>query len=473
MWRTASRSTSAQAQRVDATVSLTGDPSADGIRSTMSPASSPRRGPRRAASAWSQAAAAAARSGASPAASSAPIIPASTSPEPAVASRSSPWSTIRTSPPGAATTVVGPLSSTTAPRSAASVRAAATRSAPGLLPTSSENSPSCGVITVGRPRWRSSGPAPSALQAAAKIPSPSTTTGTVASAISARAETIVASSRPRPGPTTSARNRSRSLNTSPSKSAAGTRRWMTSLRASGSMPGLDSVTRPAPDRAAASAHSRPAPSMPGLPATTRTAPFHLWASPDRCGHQAATSADSTRCWVAVDTSSPMSTTRTSPASRRPAPEHQAGLQRLERDRAIGGEHAGAGLAGQGVDATRDVDREHERTVATRRLDVGGDPVAAEAGAVRGVDHQVAPWQRRGTRRGVDHPDLDPATLEVPRCAPAVVAVVAATGDDDDDTTVRAAEQVERGLRRGPPGTIDQFLDRLGRGRIDRTPSPPA
>ena len=86
---------------------------------------------------------------------------------------------------GAATTVVGPLSNTTTWRSAASAPA---HQRPGRLPVrgrrAAANSPSCGVITVGRPRWRNSGPAPSALHAAAKMPSPSMTTGSVASPIS-------------------------------------------------------------------------------------------------------------------------------------------------------------------------------------------------------------------------------------------------------------------------------------------------
>ena len=59
------------------------------------------------------------------------MMPLSTSPVPAVARRASPSATTRTSPSGAATTVVGPLSSTTAPASAARARAAASRSGSG------------------------------------------------------------------------------------------------------------------------------------------------------------------------------------------------------------------------------------------------------------------------------------------------------------------------------------------------------
>ena len=88
-------------------------------------------GPRRAASACSHAAVAAARSGGRPDARRAPIIPASTSPEPAVARRSSPWSTTRTAPVSSAITVAGPFSSTVQPSWIANARAASRRSATG------------------------------------------------------------------------------------------------------------------------------------------------------------------------------------------------------------------------------------------------------------------------------------------------------------------------------------------------------
>ena len=75
---------------------------------------------------------------------------------PAVASRASPSSTARTAPPGSATSVVGPLSSTTAP--VAAPGGARRRSDPARrgAPVRRANSPSCGVSTVaaGRPQQR-------------------------------------------------------------------------------------------------------------------------------------------------------------------------------------------------------------------------------------------------------------------------------------------------------------------------------
>ena len=54
--------------------------------------------------------------------------PASTSPEPAVASVGGAWQPIEARPPGSATTVSGPFSRTTAPRKAAAARARASLS---------------------------------------------------------------------------------------------------------------------------------------------------------------------------------------------------------------------------------------------------------------------------------------------------------------------------------------------------------
>src|SRR5207249_3521383 len=50
----------------------------------------------------------------------------------------------------------------------------------------------------------------------------------------------------------------------------------------------------------------------------------------------------------------------------------------------------------------------------------------------------------------------------------VVAVVALAGDDDHPPAVRATEQVERGAGDGGTGPLDQHLDRLRRGPVDRS-----
>src|SRR5665213_2686536 len=102
---------------------------------------------RRAASPCSQAAAQAVSKAGMPWASSPSTMPASTSPEPAVASSGGAFSLIAARPSGAAITVSAPFSKTTAPL------ALAARSArSSLLPEASNsraNSPSCGVNTQG------------------------------------------------------------------------------------------------------------------------------------------------------------------------------------------------------------------------------------------------------------------------------------------------------------------------------------
>src|ERR1700751_5609677 len=105
-----------------------------------------------AARAWTNAAAAAASAAGSPAASSAPIMPESTTPDPAVAAHDWPAGFRYTGPPGSAITVTLPLSSTVAPNLSASRRVAPTRSSPGGEPASRANSPACGVSTVGADR---------------------------------------------------------------------------------------------------------------------------------------------------------------------------------------------------------------------------------------------------------------------------------------------------------------------------------
>ena len=75
----------------------------------------------------------------------------------------------------------------------------------------------------------------------------------------------------------------------------------------------------------------------------------------------------------------------------PLGEEQTGLERLERDRPVGRQHAGEGDTGEGVDAAGDVDGEHERIA-----DVGSDPrpdgIGSVAGAVGRIDHQIGGGQ---------------------------------------------------------------------------------
>ena len=76
---------------------------------------------------------------------------------------------------------------------------------------------------------------------------------------------------------------------------------------SGRQPGAESDTSPLPPRAAAAVQSSAAPGMPELPAITFTAACHLWASTARDGHHRATSDASTRWHAMWSVSRPMST----------------------------------------------------------------------------------------------------------------------------------------------------------------------
>src|SRR6201993_594249 len=152
-----------------------------------------------AARAWTNAAAAAASAAGSPAASSAPIMPDSTSPDPAVAAHDWPAGFRYTRPPGAAITVTLPLSRTVAPNLSASRRVAPMRSSPGGEPASRANSPACGVSTVGADRDAT------ASGWAARMVSASASTITGRSVPSANHSALApAASVPTPGPTTQA-----------------------------------------------------------------------------------------------------------------------------------------------------------------------------------------------------------------------------------------------------------------------------
>ena len=253
------------------------------------------------------------------------MMPESTSPVPAVASRASPVIVTSTSPAASATTVVGPLSSTTPPTSAANRRQAAMRSASGRCPVSRPYSPSCGVSTVASRRSRSTGAAPASDHDRAYSPSPSTSTGSSAAATSSRTAATVASSRPRPGPTTKAWKRSSPSSTVFAQPVSGTCCCTTSTGGSASMPGEDSVTIPLPARCAAADARWAEPVIPAEPATIRTPADHLCASRARGRSHDRTSAGSTTWAVAPLVSRPMSATSTVPAIVAPSPRTSPGL----------------------------------------------------------------------------------------------------------------------------------------------------
>ena len=137
------------------------------------------------------------------------MSPESTSPVPAVASAALPPGLTATGPPGCATIVSSPFSSTTAPlRSAASRRALAAAGAPRPRDPARAGAPSsaaCGVSTVGPARSRNSSRRP----AWAFRPSASTSSGAGRPRAPRGGRTPPAPAlRPRPGPSTTAPARS-------------------------------------------------------------------------------------------------------------------------------------------------------------------------------------------------------------------------------------------------------------------------
>ena len=321
-----------------------------------------------------------------------------------------------------------------------------------------------GSRTVASPRDCNSGAAPSALHAAAKMPSPSITTGTIASAISCRTPATVASSRPSPGPTTRDPKRFRSSSTSAANPATGMGRWMISLRACGSTPGTRQRDQPG---------ARIAPRPPRTAGRHRACRHCLprcAPRPSTCGHRspgAATSRRrrraSTRNWSALDTSSPMSTTSTSPA-RRARHRTEPRLERLERDGAIGRQHTLAGVArrvrrarsGCRRPAPAAVDRRCRRRSGAFQSPRNPVPNAASITRSHGGKH-------RWTRRRVEH--TNPAPRVVARYSPAVrpsAPLLPGPGDDVDRAAVGAAEHRQRRHAPSLGRRVDQFLDGFGR-----------
>ena len=273
------------------------------------------------------------------------MIPDRTSPVPAVASRSSPLATTSTSPPGAATTVAGPLSSTTVRRSAASWRAASEpvggRPMPGEQP----------VLAVVRREHRRrrapvrrTGAAPSAFHARANRPSPSTTTGRWRRPPWPRTAATVVGSRPRPGPTTRAWKRSRSSSdlARPSRTPAAAAARPPSGADRRRCRASTACTIPLPARIAAADARCGGARHAGLPATTARRGCHLCAS-------VGAAATTRRRRLGLDEVGPGPTGVEADVGHLdvagqdpPGGEEQAGLERGERHRAVGGEHATAG-----------------------------------------------------------------------------------------------------------------------------------
>ena len=367
--------------------------STSGTRSGEVGTTNPTAGPCIAALPWIHAPIAAASNGSIRIASSAPMMPASTSPVPAVARRSSPAFTTSTSPAGSATTVVAPFSSTTVSVLSASLRVAAIRSGPGSAPVSSWYSPSCGVRTVGASRWRSSAAAPCRSTRPRTAPSPSITIGSgvwIATLASAGGRVVdPAEARPEHDGVETVERASASA----AHAVAGSGRC-TASNGSGRR-GRPPASTTAPCRrrvrCAPAAASAAAPGIVRLPAMIRTAACHLWLSAN------AAAATPTRRRPAGGGRAPRRRRGRCRPSRARRPVHCPGEQqaRLQTRRSSPCDRRASTRPGgtrQPVDPARDVDGEHRRSA-----DVGGAPGAVEAGAVRGVDHEIAVRQYGGTR----------------------------------------------------------------------------
>ena len=351
------------------------------------------------------------------------------------------------------------------------------RSAPGRCPVSRANSPSWGVSTVGavRPvqhgarRRRRSRPARTARRrrrpaAPRRAPRPSR----------ARGDGVVGAARG-PGRRTSGVEAVEAVEHGrpTSRTPAARRRTTSAAAPSPSTPGRRQRhhARAGPLRGRATARWA-APVMPGLPATTRTAAAPLVGvggrGPPPAGDVGGLDEVGGR---ARRVSRPMSTTSTSPASVAPGAEQQARLEGGERDRAVGRQHAAAR-------PRRSARRRRtgcRRPAPARRPTSRRPPVAAEAGAVGGVDHEVGRRQHAaGSRRRRPRAPARPRRASEPAGGPAVVAVVALAGDHDDPCG-RRCRRASGGPARadGRAGPLDQHLDRLGRGGVDRPPSRPA
>ena len=249
-----------------------------------------------------------------------------------------PPSTSSTGPPGAATTVVDPLSSTTAPQRRANPPAAVMRSGPGGAPAKRVNSPSCGVSTTGtspvrRPRRATTAPIRRPCPAHQTVGvdhrgqrRPGHHAAHVGTGGSGAPEPGTEDKGPAPlrhrqrvvGPALGrqghadgfahrelVRGRRRGRRGGPSPPRHGTRRGRT---------------------------ARPRPSCPASPATTASADCHLCVA-GTAGHGRATSASSTTD-VARSTSGRCRPPRpVRPAG--PVALDQAGLEGAERDRPVG------------------------------------------------------------------------------------------------------------------------------------------
>ena len=392
------------------------------------------------------------------------MMPLSTSPVPAVASRASPAVTTSASPSGSATIVAAPFSSTVQPLSAASRRAATMRSAPGWLPDSSAYSPSCGVKTVGTVRRRSSAVAPSELQPRANNPSPSITIGSGASTTSLRTLAAVSSDRPSPGPTTTAWNRSSDASAASAQPVLGSGRWTISIGASVSvMPGIDRCTMPAPVRIAAWAtrprcagHGRAAGDDPHARSATcartrraratsrrRRQPAPGLLAPSRCRARCRPTRARRRARCRAASAARASRPRTSPCAT--AARTSPAMSPVSASTPLG-----TSTASTGVSPT------------SGGVQVPWNPVPYAASITRSDGGSTAGYDGTSNTRTAHTLRGQMASRD-----PAIGTVVAVAAQHVDRASVRAAEHAQRRPRNCSAGSLDQHVGRHRRGGIDR------
>jgi len=142
----------------------------------------------------------------------------------------------------------------------------------------------------------------------------------------------------------------------------------------------------------------------------------------------------------------------------PGTEEEPGFARRESDGGIGLDCSPTHVAGQAVDARRDVDRQHRHFQSGGRIEG-----AAQSRTHTGIDHQIGAVPRRPVRRKdlAAHTEL----FELGGRHPTVFAVVALASEDDDSPTVGAAQHLDRRGRDGPSRPLDQLADRFRSGRI--------
>ena len=217
--------------------------------------------------------------------------------------------------------------------------------------------------------------------------------------------------------------------------------------------------RAAPPAAAA----RRRPVIAALPATTRTARAHLCAL-SRAAATTRRRRRLRRAWA-------VRRRRCRARCRRPRlagqiatrrEEQQPGLQRGERHRAIGRQHA---ARRRPVAPSTPLGMSTASTGASPTS--GGRHVAVEAGAERGVDHEVGRRQPGGQSRRVERPAPRRPCGEPRRATrPSAPLLPLPTMTSPCGRTCRRASRVAD-AGDGRAGPLDQHLGRLRRGGIDR------